>query len=300
MGRGKNLFFKIDQNGQLPLRLLLKDIGTNKSTSIAIESLYYCVPIKYANSGSFHIPINRLYPQDMLSDEEEIRHSLKHISKEYQLQIPHIIICKKKNKILSIPIKYLCFQLIKERSTELIPIEPLIINVPTLEEDVVEYLFNPVYLYLEELNNDIHKMFYENHKELSIELLKQFNQQHSLNNLHPEIYLKCKDLYKDGYYSEAVEKGFKVVKDRLRKLTGYEKGSDAFGKGNLHIKGASAPNVDQDFNDATKFLTMAIDKYRNEKSHTSNAKIDNPTRAYEYLRLSSLAMNLLEDAEIRR
>jgi hypothetical protein len=43
---------------------------------------------------------------------------------------------------------------------------------------------------------------------------------------------------------------------------------------------------------------MAIDRFRNEKSHTSDAEIDDPIRAYEYLRLSSLAMNLLEDAEI--
>ncbi|BCX16112.1 MAG: hypothetical protein KatS3mg098_341 [Candidatus Parcubacteria bacterium] len=119
-----------------------------------------------------------------------------------------------------------------------------------------------------------------------------------LNNLHQEIYNKCFDLYQKGAYAEAVEKSFKVVRDRLRKLTGYETGSEAFGKGKLHIKGAAAQNVDQDFNDAVKFLTMAIDRFRNEKSHTSDAKIDDPVRAYEYLRLSSLAMNLLEDSEI--
>jgi hypothetical protein len=44
---------------------------------------------------------------------------------------------------------------------------------------------------------------------------------------------------------------------------------------------------------------MAIDQFRNEKSHTSDSKIVDPTRAYEYLRLSSLAMNLLENTEIR-
>lgn len=117
-------------------------------------------------------------------------------------------------------------------------------------------------------------------------------------NLNADVYAKCHDLYEKGAYAEAVEKSFKVVRDRLRKLTGYETGSEAFGKGKLHIKGAAAPNVDQDFNNAVKFLTMAIDQFRNEKSHTSDAKIDDPIRAYEYLRLSSLAMNLLENAEI--
>lgn len=119
-----------------------------------------------------------------------------------------------------------------------------------------------------------------------------------LTALHAEIYKKCNDLYTKGVYPEAVEKSFKVVRDRLRELTGYETGSEAFGKGKLHIKGAAAQNVDKDFNDAVRFLTMAIDRFRNEKSHTSDAKIDNPMRAYEYLRLSSLAMNLLDNAEI--
>ena len=119
-----------------------------------------------------------------------------------------------------------------------------------------------------------------------------------LKNMHPQIYSKCHELYEKRAYAEAVEKGFKVVRDRLRKLTGHETGAEAFGKGKLHIKGAAAANVDGDFNNAVKFLTMAIDQFRNEKSHTSDARIDDPIRAYEYLRLSSLAMNLLEDTEI--
>lgn len=119
-----------------------------------------------------------------------------------------------------------------------------------------------------------------------------------LSTLHPEIYKKCRSLYRAEQYAEAAEKGFKVVRDKLRELTGNEKGSDAFGIGKLHIKGAAAQNVDEDFNQGVKFLTMAIDKFRNEKSHTSDAKIDDPQRAYEYLTLSSLAMNLLDQAEI--
>jgi len=67
----------------------------------------------------------------------------------------------------------------------------------------------------------------------------------------------------------------------------------------LYIKGAAAQNVDSDFNEGVKFLTMAIDMFRNEKSHTSDANIDDPIRAYEYLNLSSLAMHLLDSAEIK-
>lgn len=110
----------------------------------------------------------------------------------------------------------------------------------------------------------------------------------AIDSLHPEILSRCRGLFDGGNYAEAVEKGFKVVRDRLRSLTGHEKGSDAFGSG-LHIKGAAAEHVDEDFQKGVQFLTMAIDRFRNEKSHTADGNISDPVRAYEYLRLSSLA-----------
>ena len=120
-----------------------------------------------------------------------------------------------------------------------------------------------------------------------------------LSALHPEIVAKCEALFQAATYPEAVEKGFKVVRDRLRALTGYETGSESFGKGRLYVRGAAAPNVDVDFNEAVKFLTMAIDRFRNEKSHTSVANINEAQKAYEYLSLSSLAMRLLDKAEVK-
>jgi uncharacterized protein (TIGR02391 family) len=117
-----------------------------------------------------------------------------------------------------------------------------------------------------------------------------------IKSLHPEIYSRCRTLYAGGEYAEAVEKGFKVVRDRLRSLTSHETGSEAFGKGKLYAEGAAAPHVDDDFQNGVKFLTMAIDRFRNEKSHTADGNITAPVRAYEYLRLSSLAMHLLDRA----
>ncbi len=116
--------------------------------------------------------------------------------------------------------------------------------------------------------------------------------------VHPRIAELCRDLLEHGAYAEAVERSFKIVRDRLRHLTGYETGSDAFGKGRLHIKGAAAAHVDSDFNQAVKFLTMAIDMFRNEKSHTSEGNIENANHALQYLVLSSLALRFLDRAEI--
>ncbi|WP_219320372.1 TIGR02391 family protein [Methylovirgula sp. HY1] len=117
--------------------------------------------------------------------------------------------------------------------------------------------------------------------------------------LHSAIIASCEGLLQSKHYAQAVELSFKVVRDRLRELTGHEKGSDAFGKGRLYIKGAIAPHVDRDFNEGVKFLTMAIDMFRNEKSHTSEIGINELEKALQYLILSSLAMRLLDDAEIR-
>jgi uncharacterized protein (TIGR02391 family) len=121
----------------------------------------------------------------------------------------------------------------------------------------------------------------------------------TLEALHETVNTKCSGLYLSGNYAEAVEKGFKIVRDKLRDLTTYETGSEAFGKGHLYINGATADNVDFDFQQASKFLTMAIDQFRNEKSHTSDGKIEDPIRAYEYLALSSLAMHLLEGGVVK-
>lgn len=118
----------------------------------------------------------------------------------------------------------------------------------------------------------------------------------ALESLHPSILDRCRVLYEAGAFGEAVEKGFKLVRDRLRALTSFEMGSDAFGRGGLRVDGSAAAHVDADFQAGVKFLTMAIDRFRNEKSHTADGNITDPIRAYEYLRLSSLALHLLERA----
>jgi uncharacterized protein (TIGR02391 family) len=112
--------------------------------------------------------------------------------------------------------------------------------------------------------------------------------------LHKEIIAKCEGLFRSAHYPQAVERSFKVVRDRLRQLTNYEKGADAFGKGGLRVEGAITPYVDGDFNEGVKFLTMAIDMFRNEKVHTAESGVDDPSKALQYLILSSLAMRLLD------
>ena len=120
-----------------------------------------------------------------------------------------------------------------------------------------------------------------------------------LEDLHPRIVEGCAHLYQTGHLAEAVEKSFKIVRARLRQLTGYETGAEAFGRGELRVRGAIDEYVDNDFNEAVKFLTMAVDRFRNEKAHTADAHIEEPVRAAEYLAMSSLAVRLLDKGHIR-
>jgi uncharacterized protein (TIGR02391 family) len=110
----------------------------------------------------------------------------------------------------------------------------------------------------------------------------------AIESLHPEIYAKCRNLYEGGDYAEAVEKSFKLVGDRLRALTGYETGSDAFGKGLLYIVRAAATDVDEDFQNGVKFLTMAIDRFRTRRA----------TRRVEILAIRSVLMNTCVSAAL--
>ena len=121
-----------------------------------------------------------------------------------------------------------------------------------------------------------------------------------LADFHPVIRARCTKLYMQKDYGEAVEKGFKAVRARLRELTSYENGSEAFGRGNLYIRGAAETHVDEDFQTAIRFLTMSIDFFRNEKAHVVDSNIDEPVRAREYLSMASLALRHLDNAEIKQ
>jgi len=135
--------------------------------------------------------------------------------------------------------------------------------------------------------------------KFSKEDAKSVDAQEALERLHPDISEHCGTLYTHEYYPEAALKGFKIVKERLRELTGFERATDAFGKGGLYINGSAAEHVDTDFQNAAKYLMMAIDSLRNEGSHTTYGNVTGSERAVEYLTLSSLAMHLLDSAEIR-
>jgi len=116
-----------------------------------------------------------------------------------------------------------------------------------------------------------------------------------LQGLNPKILAASERLYRDQHYREAIGNAFMVVKDRLRDITGYENSYPAFEEGGLYIKGGLAKNVDDNFQEGVKRLLGAIDKFRNEKFHTSERGIDDEVKALSYLYMCNLALSFLDN-----
>lgn len=112
--------------------------------------------------------------------------------------------------------------------------------------------------------------------------------------LQKEVFSHVKKLLNDGHYFNAVEESYKIVREKLKLITGKEKAHEAFSEGNYTtIFGHEAKNdAEKDFFEGVKFLHMAIQKLRNEKAHTPANEIDK-NLAIHYIVLASLAYDLI-------
>lgn len=112
--------------------------------------------------------------------------------------------------------------------------------------------------------------------------------------LQKEVFSHVKKLLNDGHYFNAVEESYKIVREKLKLITGKEKAHEAFSESNYTtIFGHEAKNdAEKDFFEGVKFLHMAIQKLRNEKAHTPANEIDK-NLAIHYIVLASLAYDLI-------
>lgn len=113
-------------------------------------------------------------------------------------------------------------------------------------------------------------------------------------NIRPEIYEHIKRYLATQDYYHAVEESYKIVRQKLKDLTGEEKASQAFCETNIEKIFGHAPKDDaeKDFFEGIKFLNMAIQKFRNEKAHTPAKSLDR-NLAIHYISLASLAYELI-------
>jgi len=112
--------------------------------------------------------------------------------------------------------------------------------------------------------------------------------------LQKEVFDHVQELLNNGHYFNAVEEAYKVVRKKLKDITGKEKATDAFGNSNYEkIFGHQpADDVEKDFFEGVKFLHMSIQFLRNEKAHTPARDLDK-NLAIHYISLASLAYDLI-------
>lgn len=112
--------------------------------------------------------------------------------------------------------------------------------------------------------------------------------------LQKDIFDHVQKLLNDGHFFNAVEEAYKVVRKKLKDVSGKEKATDAFNATNYDKIFGHQPvdGAEKDFFEGIKFLHMAIQFLRNDKAHTPARDLDK-NLAIHYIALASLAYDLI-------
>lgn len=125
-------------------------------------------------------------------------------------------------------------------------------------------------------------------------MIKEFENNGLAITIRPEIYEHIKVYWSNKDYYHSVEESYKIVRQKLKTLTGEEQAHKAFCDDNFKkIFGHTPQNdTEKDFFEGIKFLNMAIQRFRNEKAHTPAKPLDR-NLAIHYISLASLAYELI-------
>ena len=112
--------------------------------------------------------------------------------------------------------------------------------------------------------------------------------------LQKDVFDHVQKLLNSGHYFNAVEEAYKIVRKKLKDITGKEKATDAFSNSNYEIIFGHKPanEAEKDFFEGVKFLHMSIQFLRNEKAHTPAGNLEK-NLAIHYISLASLAYDLI-------
>jgi uncharacterized protein (TIGR02391 family) len=112
--------------------------------------------------------------------------------------------------------------------------------------------------------------------------------------IHEDIYNHIKQYLENRDYFHAVEESYKLVRAKLKEITGKEKAHEAFSVANFEKIFGHLPqdDIEKDFFDGVKFLNMSIQFLRNEKAHTPATQLEE-NLAIHYISLASLAYDLI-------
>lgn len=118
--------------------------------------------------------------------------------------------------------------------------------------------------------------------------------------VHEDIYNHIGQYLSTGDYFHAVEESYKLVRGKLREITGKERASDVFNNSaqntahyeSLFGKAAPANDAEADFFRGIGYLHLGVQHLRNEKAHTPATPLE-PNLAVHYISLASLAYDLI-------
>lgn len=118
--------------------------------------------------------------------------------------------------------------------------------------------------------------------------------------IRSEIYDHIKSFLDSSHYFTAVEEAYKVVRDKLKEITGEEAAAAVFGENALNNKHwekifGSVPEKDTpegNFMRGTGYIHLGVQYLRNEKTHTTATTLDK-NLALHYISLASLAYDLI-------
>jgi uncharacterized protein (TIGR02391 family) len=129
--------------------------------------------------------------------------------------------------------------------------------------------------------------------------LKLFN----ARKLHPAVIFLSKNLFRDGYYSQAIFESCKALDKRVQKDSGLQTNgkslmSTAFSKNNPKIKlNNNQSQSDLDEQEGFMYIFMGVMQgVRNPKGHDV-LNIKDPHRALDYLSLISLLLKRLDEVK---
>lgn len=125
-------------------------------------------------------------------------------------------------------------------------------------------------------------------------MIKEFENNGLAITIRSEIYEHIKVYWSNKDYYHSVEESYKIVRQKLKTLTGEEQAYKAFCDENFKKIFGHTPQNDtgKDFFEGIKILNMAIQRFRNEKAHTPAKPLDR-NLAIHYISLASLAYELI-------
>jgi uncharacterized protein (TIGR02391 family) len=125
-------------------------------------------------------------------------------------------------------------------------------------------------------------------------------------NIHPDLPIKVRKLFDDGYWEQSVFEAFKFIEKEVKRIsgirgkTGYQLMMDAFNENgpNVQLNGlATESEIDEQ--KGFKFIFAgAATGIRNPRGHEVDIG-DTPDDALDYLALASLLLRRLDAAGLR-